>query len=236
MNQEFNGGITVTGAPAYVAAVIAQLRAVAADGGAGAVLLRWHGMRWMHASGVTSAAANANRVVIHADSRPDEAVADDPIGANPRSGFPGAGFGSGVHLRYSPDLREAGTGVRQPICTLVHELTHALRIRHGLSTASQRLGEDFDSIEEFYAILVENIYRSGRGLMLRQNHHGWAKMMPQRVYWDEPRYDAIFDRLFCTMTRFADDMATVDVPYNPLRDYRASAAFGTGFFRAATAR
>lgn len=237
MNQDFNGGVTVMGDPTYVAAVIGQLRQIEADRGAGAVLLRWHARQWMHVSGVTSAAANANRVVIHADSRPDEAIADDPIGANPASGLPGAGFGSSVRLRFNPTLREtAPASVRQPICTLVHELTHALRMRHGLSTAHQRMGDDFDSIEEFYAILIENIYRSGRGLPLRQSHHGWAAMNPPRAYWNEPRYDAIFDRLFNTMHRFAEDMAAVTVPYNPLRDYSASGSFGTGFFLSATAR
>lgn len=36
------------------------------------------------------------------------------------------------------------------------------------------VNEDFDDSEEFLAILVENVFRSGLGWPLGRDHHGWV--------------------------------------------------------------
>src|SRR5262245_48768972 len=62
-------------------------------------------------------------------------------------------------------------GDMDPEAALVHELFHALRYMLGVATRVP-VGAGFDDLEEFYAVLIENIYRSetGRTAGLRADH------------------------------------------------------------------
>lgn len=66
---------------------------------------------------------------------------------------------------------------------LVHELTHALRSGMGIFQRKQTCN-DYLNEEEFFAILIENLYRSelnknGEALILRWHHHGAVEMPPK---------------------------------------------------------
>ena len=96
----------------------------------------------------------------------------------------GTGRGSDVLVRFTPALYlspsapiPAGRLVpRYADSTLLHELVHAVRMMWGvMNTLRFETGRDdrvwgFHNSEEFYAILIENMYRSERGLPMRADH------------------------------------------------------------------
>jgi hypothetical protein len=66
---------------------------------------------------------------------------------------------------------------------LVHELTHALRAKMGVTQKRQTCNA-YDNQEEFFAILVENLFRSecrknGQALLLRWHHVGFTELPPK---------------------------------------------------------
>jgi hypothetical protein len=66
-----------------------------------------------------------------------------------------------------------GRAARSPDNVLVHELTHALRYMRGLINMVPTLDKAYDNEEEFFAILVANIYMSetGRTMFLASHHN-----------------------------------------------------------------
>jgi hypothetical protein len=65
-----------------------------------------------------------------------------------------------------------GHAARMPDNVLVHELVHALRYMRGVLNMVPTLDKEYDNEEEFFAILVANIYMSetGRTLFLASHH------------------------------------------------------------------
>jgi hypothetical protein len=60
---------------------------------------------------------------------------------------------------------------------LVHELVHSLREMRGQLNCIPTRTTGYDNQEEYFAILLQNIYASEKGLtILRRNHHGFAPM------------------------------------------------------------
>jgi hypothetical protein len=60
---------------------------------------------------------------------------------------------------------------------LLHEMLHGLRDLAGQDDNAQKLAGGWDTLEEFYAILITNIYMSERGRMqLRKDHHGYQPL------------------------------------------------------------
>ena len=56
---------------------------------------------------------------------------------------------------------------------LLHELVHSLREMHGQLTLYPTRTKGYDNEDEFFAILVQNIYASEKGItILRRDHHG----------------------------------------------------------------
>jgi hypothetical protein len=102
----------------------------------------------------------------------------DAKAASDHSIFPGGG-GSDSTLRYSPeswwyaDGREGIDPGSHVNCddVLVHEMMHALRIARGLRL-TMPLSNHLDDLEEFYGILISNIYLSsaGRDQDMRNDH------------------------------------------------------------------
>jgi hypothetical protein len=89
----------------------------------------------------------------------------------------GTGGGSRSVIRFSPEVSEQIRGPGNDADeVLLHELAHAYRMSQGLHRCermgdSYDAGEDWDSIEEFFAILIANIYRSEcRRQGLRADH------------------------------------------------------------------
>ena len=127
--------------------------------------------------------------VENADSSPDYPQSAYYWGRPVRSGADGqvakgdhrfgTGSGSDVRVHFTP--WRLPTVFEAPI--LLHELEHAAEQAKGV-LFSNALGWRFDTVAEFDAILVENIYRSEMGLASRKNHWGFGprtsnQMIPQ---------------------------------------------------------
>lgn len=95
----------------------------------------------------------------------------------------GTGAGTDESIEFTP-RHWIGMGNKATAdCVLVHELTHALRANMGLIQGKQTCN-DYLNEEEFFAILIENLYRSelnknGESLILRWHHHGAVEMPPK---------------------------------------------------------
>jgi hypothetical protein len=151
----------------------------------------------------------------------------------------GEGLGSGSELRYTPGLLSSGeTGdIHNRESTLVHELTHALRMKMGICSKTP-VGDDFDDAEEFVGVMVENYFRAELGWPLRANHHGYRELpAPQApeplgspAYLHLIRAHADLIRRFrWQMGSFAESLEALDVaavPYQPLAHLRELEADG----------
>lgn len=96
----------------------------------------------------------------------------------------GTGAGTDERVEFTP-RHWIGMGDKVTAdCVLVHELTHALRAGMGLIQRKQTCNAYLNE-EEFFAILIENLYRSelsknGESLILRWHHQG-AVEMPHKL-------------------------------------------------------
>ncbi|MFL5240688.1 MAG: M91 family zinc metallopeptidase [Gemmataceae bacterium] len=92
--------------------------------------------------------------------------------------FVGTGAGSDVLIRYSPGTWK-GSAADKPGSDgpeiLFHEMCHGVRQMNGkMYCSSMADNPGYDTYEEFFAIVVSNMYRSEKGLTtLRQDHHGF---------------------------------------------------------------
>jgi hypothetical protein len=107
---------------------------------------------------------------------------------------------------------------------LVHELVHAIRIMAGLS-ASRRvpLQSDYGNIEELFAIVIANIYRSecGRGGVRNDNHSGWDTMYVSGKYFLKMELNREHMRQFRRQhPQLADELREIDTYFNPFRHMR----------------
>jgi hypothetical protein len=149
----------------------------------------------------------------------------------------GAGRGSNVVVHYSPrDWSEDSlpawdattrnnwafvNGVLPPLPgddageVLLHELVHALRQMSGLLDPYP-MERGFDTQEEFFAVLVTNIYTSERGRFrqLRADHGTSALFEPQE--WSTDReYRALTYAVVISQPSLVRRLARVRAPFNP---------------------
>lgn len=140
---------------------------------------------------------------------------------------PGTGTGSCSYVKYHPaSWTESNRRMGRvapgdgPSEVLFHELVHSTRHLNGTLTKEAMVGLPAgEDIEEFYAILAANIYRSERGFTsLRKDHDSSAKMEPidaiDSNYYDE--YKVAIDKWFTTDRQFCMAMAKVSAKFNPL--------------------
>ena len=146
-----------------------------------------------------------------------------------RSGHPedgvGAGRGSAVVLEYTPGMWVPGNPNSTPLATptgaqemLLHELVHAIRQMRGV--ADTRALANYDSRDEFHAILVTNIYRSERKITpLRRDHHGFQPLVNPSAFYTQPRNKLLVMDLCREMQAFTRALADVDCSFNPIRQH-----------------
>jgi hypothetical protein len=148
----------------------------------------------------------------------------------------GEGGGSGSTISFTPDVTDRihGPG-HEPDEILLHELVHALRALLGQKRC-EAVGDRFDNIEEFGAILITNIYRSECGRSgLRGDHtvddcpgksNGEKCLKPMagnlvdaKAFY--ARFKAQMDRLFNSDLRSLGRQLAVEVncDFNPLYEY-----------------
>ncbi len=155
----------------------------------------------------------------------------------------GTGNGSSCILRFTPWLFpaellprwdavamrtwQAATG-SQPVSAglemdevLLHEMVHALEQMTGRQS-DRRLGNGFDTVAEFDAILVVNLFIRERNRPARMNHQGFVSAPGQQSIMPNPQqfWDQV--RSFVQRQRdLARNLASVPVTGNPFRDRRS---------------
>lgn len=95
------------------------------------------------------------------------------------SGQKGKGGGTDVDVLYMPNNLECSGGTKcagnKADEVLLHELTHALRYAAGVSVCRLMTGKykSYSNEEEFYAIVISNIYLSEKGSTELRADHGF---------------------------------------------------------------
>jgi hypothetical protein len=146
----------------------------------------------------------------------------------------GKGGGSDSDVSFTPLMftkycKQHKNGHRsgaQPDEVLFHEMVHATRQMRGIFNPLP-LGFLYDTEEEFFAILLANIYASetGRPIDLRSDHHGFehltpdtnAKFLPKRDMTDY-RYRLV-SKLVHEEPRMALELRNIGCLFNPIRRY-----------------
>jgi hypothetical protein len=113
---------------------------------------------------------------------------------------------------------------------LVHELVHAMRDMAGLS-ANRRVPRQprYGTIEEFFAIVVANVYRAefAERLGVRNSNHGkWETMYCGGDNFLKIEFNRRHLRQFRRQhSLLCEDLRRIDVYFNPFRHMAASLAF-----------
>jgi hypothetical protein len=150
----------------------------------------------------------------------DTRLAGTPICGNSLKGqwvcaaATGTGFGSGVAIYYSK-WRAALDSLFSTDEALVHELVHALRFLHGKMRDRQAPPDYGGNQEEFVAQLIENIYRSEKGLPPYDyvgNPIDGAKFLT-------PTARLIIGDLKSFQPRFFDALKSVRATFNPIQQF-----------------
>ena len=152
----------------------------------------------------------------------------------------GTGNGSKVDVFYHPATwREVNKRVGHitpgdgPGEVLFHEMTHGLRELSGLLRYKDKVdGEErMDSVEEFFAIMAANVYRSERGFKLLRADH-WSSnritgnLVYQSAYYEH--YQSYIDKWFNEQRAFCLDMARTPAKFNPFREAGVALKLMTG--------
>ncbi len=163
-------------------------------------------------------------------------LGDDPCGADVIPEYnPDTGFIS-PRVRYSPDkYHRSGScpqlaGTEWPEVILFHELVHAFRmisqsLRRNYTHAQMTGGlYRYTDLEEFVAVLSENVLRSERGNPLRADHHTTNVLSPQLS--DSFGFFASSAQTFRFVERFCKEnpgftkaLSQVRSRFNPLAAY-----------------
>jgi hypothetical protein len=109
---------------------------------------------------------------------------------------------------------------------LVHELVHAIRITAGFSV-DRRVPRQprYGTMEEFFAIVVANVYRSecGRGGVRNANHGEWETMQISGEYFLKWHFNRAHLRQFRRdHPNLAAELHEIDTYFNPFRHLRAA--------------
>ena len=137
-----------------------------------------------------------------------------------RGQSPGTGAGSDVSIEFTSQdyLSTQSLPGGMPDEVLLHELVHALRMQKAMLLCTW-MDRDFDAKEEFFAIMITNIYSSECGRPLRANHNG--KTLLSRDLSDEKAYVKAYEpeikALRSEMGAFCAALGAINTKFNPLR-------------------
>jgi hypothetical protein len=112
-------------------------------------------------------------------------------------------------------------------------MTHGLRELSGVMQYKDKVAgeEQMDSVEEFYAIMAANVYRSERGFkLLRADHWSSKKITGALVYQSAyyEHYQTYIDKWFNEQRTFCLDMARTPAKFNPFREAAVAMKLMTG--------
>jgi hypothetical protein len=194
----------------------------------GAALL--HEFTWGHGITIVPFTGKRNAVtepLQGADSLARGATAT--VGEGPRRHrIVGTGLGADSRLAFNPSVSQelAGPGMKKDQF-LFHELVHAIRQNQGLTTMTA-MGSGFDLREEFYAVVIANIYISSTDpdASLRADHHAdrgkYASYgIPSLEMRDLRRFSEHFRtellKLRDEMPGFIYKVGKIDCKFNPFK-------------------
>jgi hypothetical protein len=137
----------------------------------------------------------------------------------------GTGTGSDIIVSYTAQdwVPQANDPGRRPDEILLHELVHGLRQQRGqlqcVATATVN-NQMYDTVEELYAVVVSNIYRSECGYkVLRADHHGFKKLEAplndEKKFYQ--RWKTELDRFTTEMSVLSVHLSVVPCAFNPIR-------------------
>jgi hypothetical protein len=112
---------------------------------------------------------------------------------------------------------------------LLHELIHVYMGQRGLSSPQQlRTGglpnrvQEFDIVDDFFAVMLTNVYASERGRPLRRNHNDF---LPLNQTAEQVRNDRSFAPFFQSLERvlpaLVRELEQIVTPFNPWRVHPA---------------
>src|SRR5262245_18544625 len=156
MIHRYNQTVSIEGDGPYIASVRRLLETVNGDGGMGQLLLSSLSMRYVGYRPIVLGPITRVGVVICPDDRNfEEAVPETEGDSLENRGRRSQGSSSTVYLtpgNFPP--QPTGGSVRVADAALVHELMHALRHINGISNADRQMADGFETIDEFYSILI----------------------------------------------------------------------------------
>ena len=162
----------------------------------------------------------------------------NPVGARGNSDQPNStatsllnapGRGAGSTIDYFPfEWPGIGTGgpgaARDEILLL--ELVHAYMIQRGVSSVrnlhrrryAQRV-RSFDIVDDFFAVMITNVYASERGRPIRRDHRDVRHTLGRNAMSiaSDPRFAPFFAALASGAPDLVTVLRSIDTPFNPWR-------------------
>jgi hypothetical protein len=159
----------------------------------------------------------------------------NPRGAHHRSDQPDStaldllrnpGRGAGSQIEYFPwEWHQIGGGrpgaARDEI--LLHELVHAYMIQRGASSVRNlhraryaRRVRRFDIVDDFFAIMITNVYSSECGRPIRREHHGFRPLDRNAMsIISDPQFRQFFTALAGAAPDLVTGLRAIDTEFNP---------------------
>lgn len=167
---------------------------------------------------INGASWKGNKVTIKPTGPGDEKLPGFPDSSN--AGWDG--FGNVTFIPQDHDNPDKSVAFDLADEVLLHELVHAMRTFGGVTDYSPlppNKTQQYDSIEEFCAVVITNIYRSeNRRPRLRKDHQAPARELPQ-PYNDPRQFASLWhDPLRLVQAQLGpvfSKIATVQCPFNP---------------------
>lgn len=115
----------------------------------------------------------------------------------------------------------------EPDEILFHEMVHASRYMRGISK-QKAVDKGYDNEEEFYAVVLANIYVAEKGKYdLRASHHGHRTLMNPLAFLENtqritPTPRVLMKQLYEQQSSFFKDLGAIPEPrtwWNPVRSY-----------------
>jgi hypothetical protein len=98
---------------------------------------------------------------------------------------------------------------------LLHELVHSLQHVSGTLTNEPMHGTGFDTVSEFNAIVVTNVYSSERGRVLRSHHHGFTPAQNPGAVQTNPIFATRLNQFRQAQPALAQRLAAIRADWNP---------------------
>jgi hypothetical protein len=155
-----------------------------------------------------------------------------------RGARPGTGRGSDSRVRYTPFIFASDMGGWTPRTRqawadltgqpppapgddrgefLLHEIIHSLQHLTGTLTNDPMRTTPFDTVSEFNAIVVTNIYSSERGRTLRSHHHGFTPAHDPSQLRTNPLFVTRINELRKRLPGLVARLSRIQTGFNPFR-------------------